>query len=58
MAETKKVKITHTVDYKGTAIAAGAEVELDVAIADRLIAAGHAEEITATKKTARQSDTA
>jgi chromosome condensin MukBEF MukE localization factor len=55
MAETKKVKITHSVDYKGTAIKAGAEVELEAHIADRLIANGHAVAITEpetkTKKT-------
>lgn len=42
----KKVKITHSVNYKGTAIKAGTEVELDEATADRLIAAGHAVEVT------------
>jgi hypothetical protein len=41
----KKVKITHSVDYKGTGIKAGAEVELDDAVAERLIADGHAVEV-------------
>jgi hypothetical protein len=41
----KNVKITHSVDYKGTALAKGVEIELDDATADRLIANGHAEEL-------------
>lgn len=40
--ETKKVKITHSVEYKGTGLKAGVEADLDVATADRLIANGHA----------------
>lgn len=52
----KKVKVTHSVDYKGTAIKAGAEVELEDAIADRLINEGHAVAVEekASKKAAKE----
>lgn len=46
----KKVKITHSVDYKGTALKAGVETELDDAIANNLIANGHAVEVEDKKK--------
>lgn len=45
MADLKKIKITHSVNYKGVAIKAGTEAEFDTATADRLIAAGNAVEV-------------
>jgi ribosomal 50S subunit-recycling heat shock protein len=52
----KKVKVTHSVDYKGTGIKAGAEVELEDAIADNLIAAGHAVEVAEKEKASKKSE--
>ena len=48
--ETKKVKITHSVDYKGVALKAGVEADLETHIADRLIANGYAAEVEAKGK--------
>lgn len=53
----KNVKITHSVDYKGTGfLKAGLEVELEDAIADRLIANGHAVEVEAKAKKGGKAD--
>jgi heterodisulfide reductase subunit C len=49
----KKVKITHSVDYKGEVqLKAGVETELEDAVADRLIANGHAVEVAEKAKKA------
>ena len=52
----KNVKITHSVDYKGVGIKASDKtIPLDDAIADRLIANGHAVEV-ADKESKKKGD--